>query len=167
MRYPAFAIDEPWQTPASIFNDTWGYRSWQKRGNSEEKIREKLLELVTVVSRGGNYILNIGPEGDGSVVPFEADVLRGMGDWLKTNGEAVFGTTGVPLRLPPSARLISATRHSAVTGCIFSSQRCRSMANCTCPESCREFTSVDPMCWAITRTEWLRSPVAARALLST
>ena len=100
---PAFAIDEPWQTPASIFGDTWGYRSWQKRGDSEEKIHEKLLELVTVVSRGGNYILNIGPEGNGSVVPFEADVLRGIGAWLKTNGEAVFGAPNGTAGVPPQA----------------------------------------------------------------
>lgn len=91
---PKFAIDEPWQTPASIFADTWGYRSWEKRGDASAKIHEKLLELVTVVSRGGNYILNIGPEGDGSVVPFEADVLRGMGTWVHANGEAIFGTNG-------------------------------------------------------------------------
>ncbi len=89
---PKFAIDEPWQTPASIFGETWGYRSWQKRGDVEAKVQEKVTELVTVVSRGGNYILNIGPEGDGSVVPFEAEVLRGMGAWVKANGEAVFGT---------------------------------------------------------------------------
>ena len=96
---PKFAIDEPWQTPASLFGETWGYRSWQRRGDPAAKVREKVLELVTVVSRGGNYILNIGPEGDGSVVPFEAEVLRGMGAWVKQNGEAVFGTR---VR-PPSA----------------------------------------------------------------
>ena len=93
---PKFAIDEPWQTPASMFGETWGYRSWQKRGDVDAKVQEKVLELVTVVSRGGNYILNIGPEGDGSVVPFEADVLRGMGAWMKQNGEAVFGTGAMP-----------------------------------------------------------------------
>lgn len=98
---PAFAIDEPWQTPASIFGETWGYRSWQKRGDSESKIHEKIIELATVVGRGGNYILNIGPEGNGSVVPFEADVLRGIGAWLATNGEAVFGTGNTPPQASP------------------------------------------------------------------
>jgi alpha-L-fucosidase len=93
---PAYGIDEPWQTPASIFGDTWGYRSWQKREDLQGKIDENINRLVQVVSRGGNYILNIGPEGDGSVVPYEADVLRGIGAWLKPNEEAVFGTKASP-----------------------------------------------------------------------
>ncbi len=102
---PKFAIDEPWQTPASIFGETWGYRSWQKRGEVTAKVQEKELELVTVASRGGNYILNIGPEGDGSVVPFEAEVLRGMGEWVKQNGEAVFGTGAMPPTASPFRKL--------------------------------------------------------------
>jgi alpha-L-fucosidase len=89
---PAYGIDEPWQTPASIFHETWGYRSWQKREDLQGKIEENITRLVQVVSRGGNYILNIGPEGDGSVVPYEADVLHGIGAWLKPNGEAIYGT---------------------------------------------------------------------------
>jgi alpha-L-fucosidase len=93
---PAYGIDEPWQTPASIFGETWGYRSWQKREDLQGKIDENVNRLVQVVSRGGNYILNIGPEGDGSVVPYEADVLRGIGAWLKPNGEAIFGTKASP-----------------------------------------------------------------------
>jgi alpha-L-fucosidase len=93
---PQYGIDDPWQTPASMFNETWGYRSWQKRGDVEGKIRENIVKLVQVASRGGNFILNIGPEGDGSIVPYEADVLRGMGAWLKANGEAIYGTQASP-----------------------------------------------------------------------
>jgi alpha-L-fucosidase len=89
---PKVRIEEPWQSPASMFPETWGYRSWQQRGDVQAKVRENISRLVRVVSAGGNYILNIGPEGDGSVVPFEADVLRGIGAWMKTNGEAVYGT---------------------------------------------------------------------------
>jgi len=94
---PEVRVEEPWQSPASMFPETWGYRSWQQRGDVQAKVRENISRLVRVVSAGGNYILNIGPKGDGSVVPFEADVLRGIGAWMKTNGEAVYGTRASPL----------------------------------------------------------------------
>ncbi len=94
--YPDFKIDAPWQTPASMFDETWGYRSWQKRENVEAKIQQKLLSLIKVVSRGGNYLLNIGPKGDGTVVPYEAKVLFGVGKWLQKNGEAIYGTNANP-----------------------------------------------------------------------
>ena len=95
---PKFIIDEPWQTPASIYDETWGYRSWQDRSDLNGKITEHIVKLVEVVSRGGNYLLNIGPRGDGSIVEFEADVLRGAGRWLSTNGEAIYGTQPQPFR---------------------------------------------------------------------
>jgi alpha-L-fucosidase len=95
---PQFAIDEPWQTPASVFSDTWGYRSWQDRNNLSGKVQENILRLVQVVSRGGNFILNIGPQGDGSIVPYEADVLKGIGSWVAIHKEAIYGTGPQPFR---------------------------------------------------------------------
>jgi alpha-L-fucosidase len=97
-RIPEYVIDEPWQTPASIYDETWGYRSWQKRGDLATKTAEHIERLVKVVSRGGNYLLNIGPRGDGSVVEFEAEVLEGMGRWLKDYGEAIYGASAQPFR---------------------------------------------------------------------
>lgn len=94
--YPGFKMEVPWQTPASMFDETWGYRSWQERGSVEDKVAEKITSLVRVVSRGGNYLLNIGPMGDGSIVPFEADVLKQMGVWLQKNGEAIYATKANP-----------------------------------------------------------------------
>ncbi|MEW9623820.1 alpha-L-fucosidase [Rhodanobacter geophilus] len=95
---PGEGMEEPWQSPASMFPETWGYRSWQVRDDLQGKVRENIARLVRVVSAGGNYILNIGPEGDGSVVPYEAGVLRGIGAWLKPRGEAVYGTHASPFK---------------------------------------------------------------------
>lgn len=89
---PDYRMDMPWQTAASLFPETWGYRSWQERGSVEAKAREKLSDLIEVVTKGGKYLLNIGPMGDGGVVPFEAEVLRQVGTWLRPISEAVYDT---------------------------------------------------------------------------
>lgn len=94
--YPDYSLSVPWQTAASVFDETWGYRSWQQRGELQPKVEEKIESLIRVVSRGGNYLLNIGPRGDGSVVPFERHLLEEMGRWLEANGEAVYATRANP-----------------------------------------------------------------------
>lgn len=96
---PDYRIGVPWQSPASFFDETWGYRSWQERTNKEEKIRDKLTSLIRVVSRGGNYLLNIGPRGDGSVVDYERDVLLAIGEWLARNSEAIYGVDADPFQV--------------------------------------------------------------------
>ena len=96
--YPEGALQCAWQSAASMFDETWSYRSWQDRGESHVKAMEKLRSLINVVSHGGNFLLNIGPKGDGSVVDFERDVLVEIGNWLKKNGEAIYGTEASPFR---------------------------------------------------------------------
>lgn len=81
---PSVPIEGAWQTPASIYNETWGYRKWQIRKDLSGKVKELLSGLMG----GGNYLLNIGPRGDGSIVEFEKDVLEAMGQWVKRHPEA-------------------------------------------------------------------------------
>jgi alpha-L-fucosidase len=96
---PDYVIGVPWQSPASFFDETWGYRSFQKRGKEEDKMKEKLKSLIQVASRGGNFLLNIGPRGDGTVVEFERDVLLSIGKWLDKNKEAIYGTDPDPFHI--------------------------------------------------------------------
>ena len=98
---PPPSMQPPFQTPASIYHATWGYRSWQVRDDRDGKIRELVRGLVDVRAAGGNYLLNIGPKGDGSIVPFEAEMLHGIGDWLRRHPDAMPDAT--PSDLPPQS----------------------------------------------------------------
>jgi alpha-L-fucosidase len=89
---PDYIIGVPWQSPASFFDETWGYRSWQHRTDAHEKMLEKLTSLIKVASRGGNFLLNIGPRDDGTVVEYEKDILLKIGAWLNKNHEAIYNT---------------------------------------------------------------------------
>ena len=83
---------EAWEVPATI-NHTWGYRKddqdWKSPG-------DVTFKLVDIVSKGGNYLLNVGPMPDGTIPQASQDVLRVAGRWLKVNGEAVYGAGPTP-----------------------------------------------------------------------
>lgn len=95
---PPYPLEVPWQAPASIFHETWGYREWQRRDNLAAKTAEHLRNFIKVISRGGNYLLNIGPRGDGSIVEYEADLLHAMGNWIAAHAEAIEGANPQPFR---------------------------------------------------------------------
>jgi alpha-L-fucosidase len=70
-------------------NDTWGY----KQDDTNFKSTETLVRnLIDIASKGGNYLLNIGPMATGEVPPAEAERLREMGKWLAVNGESIYAT---------------------------------------------------------------------------
>jgi alpha-L-fucosidase len=54
--------------------------------------RELVIMLVDIVSRGGNFLLDIGPKADGTIPPIMQDRLQQIGSWLKINGDAIYGT---------------------------------------------------------------------------
>ena len=95
-KLPVYKIECPWQAVASIYDNTWGYRSWQEKGDVAKKSLAILSNLNNTVVKGGNYMLNIGPKGDGTIPDFEKQVLTKVGAWLKLNGEAIYNNRPLP-----------------------------------------------------------------------
>jgi alpha-L-fucosidase len=89
---PSGVQSEYWEVPATT-NHTWGFRKDDKDWKSPGEITFKLVDIV---SKGGNYLLNVGPTADG-VIPQEAqENLLTVGQWLRVNGEAVYGAGPSP-----------------------------------------------------------------------
>ncbi|MPQ43936.1 alpha-L-fucosidase [Clostridium tarantellae] len=85
---PPTGLDYDWETCMTL-NNSWGYHKTDNNWKSPETVIEN---LVDVASKGGNYLLNVGPDNLGRVPEGSANVLRDVGMWMKENGESIYGT---------------------------------------------------------------------------
>ncbi len=82
-------------------NGTWGYKSYDTNFKSTQTL---LRNLVDIASKGGNYLLNVGPTAEGEIPQPEIQRLEEIGKWLKTNGESIYATGPNPFPAPPATQ---------------------------------------------------------------
>ena len=87
-----------WET-CQTMNNSWGYNS---SDNNYKTPKTLIQQLVKVVSRDGNYLLNIGPKGDGTVPAQTTEILESIGEWMTIYGESLYGATRSPFSVEPS-----------------------------------------------------------------
>jgi alpha-L-fucosidase len=91
-RIPDTVVKGDWEVPATL-NHTWGF----KKNDTDWKTPDDLtFKLVDIASKGGNYLLNVGPTSEGVIPQASQDNLREVGKWLKVNGEAIYGAGPTP-----------------------------------------------------------------------
>jgi alpha-L-fucosidase len=84
----------PWWELCMTTNDNWGYKVTDTNWKTPFEI---ISIFADVVSNGGNLLLDIGPKEDGTIPAEQVNILRELGSWNKTNGEAIFGSrAGIP-----------------------------------------------------------------------
>ncbi len=100
-KIPATGIPgKDWETCMTM-NGTWGYRSYDDNWKSPAVL---LHNLIDIASKGGNYLLNVGPTAEGTIPDPSVQRLRAIGAWMKVNGQAIYGSTASPFPNLPWGR---------------------------------------------------------------
>jgi alpha-L-fucosidase len=89
-----------WETCMTM-NDTWGFKSYD---NNWKPVEMLIRNLVDIASKGGNYLLNVGPTSEGLIPAPSVERLKKVGEWMKVNGEAVYATSASPFKRLPWGR---------------------------------------------------------------
>ena len=79
-------------------NDTWGFK---KDDNNWKSTKDLILKLSDIVSKGGNFLLNVGPTSEGEIPQPSIERLAQVGQWMKVNSEAIYGTKASPFPYLP------------------------------------------------------------------
>jgi alpha-L-fucosidase len=102
---------QDWETCMTM-NGSWGYKSWDDKWKSTETL---IRNLVDIASKGGNYLLNIGPKDDGTIPQESIDRLKQIGAWMKVNSEAIYASKPSPLAALPWGRVTRKETPSTTT----------------------------------------------------
>lgn len=89
----------PWETCQSM-NDAWGYKKSLEK--SYYSVSSLIRDLAMVASEGGNYLLNIGPKGNGQMTDGSKKALNGIAKWMKKNSVSIYGVSASPFRKDPA-----------------------------------------------------------------
>ena len=89
-----------WETCMTM-NDSWGFKSYDHNWKSTSDL---LRKLVDIVSKGGNFLLNVGPTAEGTIPAPSVERLEEIGRWMDVNGESIYGTTASPFEKLPWGR---------------------------------------------------------------
>jgi alpha-L-fucosidase len=92
---------DPWETCMTL-NRHWGYYAGDESWKSTEEV---VRRFVDIASKGGNFLLNVGPTSEGLIPAGSVARLAEVGAWLKINGEAIYGTTASPVGKPAWGRV--------------------------------------------------------------
>jgi alpha-L-fucosidase len=93
----------PWQTHQSVTERGWGYTRYGGENDRSDEYADFIDTLCRIVSTGGVYLLNVGPRPDGTIPESQVNSIRAIGEWLKVNGESIYGADPSPLKFPPYA----------------------------------------------------------------
>jgi len=100
-----------WETCMTM-NDNWGYNRADKKFKSTETL---VRNLVDIASKGGNFLLNVGPTGEGEFPPESVERLKEMGAWMQQHGASIYGTQASPFPTLPWGRATVKTLDRGVT----------------------------------------------------
>jgi alpha-L-fucosidase len=85
---------EPWEACMTI-NNSWAYKPKDRNFKSTDTLIRSLIEII---SRGGNLLLDVGPQPDGQIQPEFVERLNAIGEWTTLNSSAIYGSTYGPIQ---------------------------------------------------------------------